>query len=436
MSKNERCPLQEECEKKCTYMKHELDCPYYSANAREDLVIDGQEWRREEIWRRREEEEFAAMMVEEDEGEEEGEDALAASEEKEVVPRSIEVITAEIWLYKQQAGAAILEIGRRLNEAKAQLSHGEWLPWLEEKVEFSEVTAQRFMRLAREYENPSLVTDLGASKALQLLALPASERGEFIVEKHEVNGQEKTVMEMSKRELTQAIKERDEARKKAEDLEKAMEEQLEEQRTVYDTDMANIQGRLEEAENRAAGYAKKLEDTKAKAAADLEKAQEDIDSLKAELMEVTADPVPVAVETVVDEEAVKAAAEEARKEAAEKLKAKIEKAEQAKAKAEQAKAKAEQDLAAMKVAQEEAQAIANQEKKSLAEQVQTLQKKLALASSSEMTIFKLHFEQAQTSINKMTECIGKMTEAGDSEGAAKLRNALATLLTTTLEVLK
>lgn len=197
MSKNERCPLQEECEKKCTYMKHELDCPYYNANARGDLVIDDQEERRERMWRQQEEEEFAAMMAEEDEDEEEGEDALAASEEKEAAPRSIEVITAEIWLYKQQAGAAILEIGRRLNEAKAQLSHGEWLPWLEEKVEFSEVTAQRFMRLAREYENPSLVTDLGASKALQLLALPASERGEFIAEKHEVNGQEKTVMELA-----------------------------------------------------------------------------------------------------------------------------------------------------------------------------------------------------------------------------------------------
>ena len=303
-------------------------------------------------------------------------------------------------------------------------------------MEFSEVTAQRFMRLAREYENPSLVTDLGASKALQLLALPASERGEFIAEKHEVNGKEKTVVEMSKRELAQAIKERDEARQKAKELEKTMEEQLEEQRTAYDTDMAEIQGRLEEAENRAAGYAKKLEDAKAKAAADLEKAQEDIDSLKAELMKVTAEPAPVAVETVVDEEAVKAAAEEARKEAAEKLKAKIEKAEKAKERAEQAKAKAEQDLAAMKVAQEEAQAIANQEKKNLAEQVQALQKKLAVASSSEMTIFKLHFEQGQASINKMTECIEKMMEAGDSEGAGKLRNALAALLTTTLEVLK
>lgn len=432
MSKNERCPLQEECEKKCTYMKHELDCPYYNANARGDLIIDDQEQRREEIWHREKLEEIAAMADEENEKK----DTMKVAEEKEVEPRSIEVITAEIWLYKQQAGAAILEIGRRLNEAKAQLSHGEWLPWLEEKVEFSEVTAQRFMRLAREYENPSLVTDLGASKALQLLALPASERGEFIAEKHEVNGQEKTVMEMSKRELAQAIKERDEARKKAEDLEKAMEEQLEEQRTVYDTDIAEIQGRLEEAENRAAGYAKKLEDAKAKAAEELEKAQADINSLKKELEEVTAEPAPVAVETVVDEEAVRTAAEEARKETAEKLKDKIEKAEKAKERAEQAKAKAEQELAGMKVAQEEAQAIANQEKKSLAEQVQALQKKLAVASSSEMTIFKLHFEQGQASINKMTECIEKMEEAGDSEGAGKLRKALAALLTTTLEVLK
>ena len=354
---------------------------------------------------------------------------------EEVAVRSIEVITAEIWQYKQQAGAAILEIGRRLNEAKAQLSHGEWLPWLEEKVEFSEVTAQRFMRLAREYENPSLVTDLGASKALQLLALPASERDEFIAEKHEVSGQEKTVLEMSKRELAQAIKERDEARKKAGELEHTMEEQLEEQRTVYDTDMADIQGRLEEAENRAAGYAKKLEDAKARAAADLEKAKKDIESLKAELAEAMV-PADVAVETVVDEEAIRAAAEEARKEEAEKLKAKIKKAEKAKEKAEQDKAKAEQDLAAMKVAQEEAQAIANQEKKSLAEQVQILQKKLAMASSSEMTIFKLHFEQGQASINKMAECITKMAEAGDSEGAAKLRKALAALLTTTLDMLK
>lgn len=99
-------------------------------------------------------------------------------------------------------------------------------------------------------------------------------------------------------------------------------------------------------------------------------------------------------------------------------------------------ATAEQNLAAMKVAQEEAQTIANREKQTLEEQVQTLQKKLAVASSSEMTIFKLHFEQGQASINKMTDCIRKMEEAGDRDGAGKLRNALSALLTTTLGILQ
>ena len=195
-------------------------------------------------------------------------------------------------------------------EAKEMLPYGTFGTWIKENTGYSTSTANNFMRLFQEYGSPQgclfgaqvecqTFGKLSYSKALALLSVPAEEREKF-VEEHDV-------ADMSTRELQQAIKERDEARKKAEDLEKAMEEQLEEQRTVYDTDMADIQGRLEEAENRAAGYAKKLEDAKKKAAADLEKAQADITALKAELEEVAEAPTPVAVETVVDEEAVKAA---------------------------------------------------------------------------------------------------------------------------------
>lgn len=70
--------------------------------------------------------------------------------------------------------------------------------WLAEKVDFSEATAQRFMRLAKEYSNPSPVADLGVSKALVLLALPDFERDEFVSEKHTVNGEEKTVADREK----------------------------------------------------------------------------------------------------------------------------------------------------------------------------------------------------------------------------------------------
>ena len=121
--------------------------------------------------------------------------------------RPIETITAEILVYKNQAGAALLEIGRRLMEAKAQLGHGEWLTWLTEAVEFSEATAQRFMRIAREYPNPSTLTDLGASKALALLAIPAEDREAFA---EEVDAEHCSV-----RELQAAIKAREEAENQA-----------------------------------------------------------------------------------------------------------------------------------------------------------------------------------------------------------------------------
>ena len=74
--------------------------------------------------------------------------------------RSIETITTEILQLKEDAGNAIIGIGQRLIEAKSMIPHGEWLPWLTEHVEFSERTAQNFMRLAREWSNPHAVADL------------------------------------------------------------------------------------------------------------------------------------------------------------------------------------------------------------------------------------------------------------------------------------
>lgn len=103
-----------------------------------------------------------------------------------------------------------MEIGARLIEAKSLLSHGEWLTWLSEKVEFSERSAQNYMRLAREWSNPQALADLGAAKALALLSLPEPEREEFMAEA--------PVEDMSVRELEKAIRERDEARKSQEKM--------------------------------------------------------------------------------------------------------------------------------------------------------------------------------------------------------------------------
>lgn len=53
---NARCPLQAECERKCEYEGHELDCDYYSVNAIGDRVIEDQEKIRRERERKRQEE--------------------------------------------------------------------------------------------------------------------------------------------------------------------------------------------------------------------------------------------------------------------------------------------------------------------------------------------------------------------------------------------
>ncbi len=116
--------------------------------------------------------------------------------------RSIDTITTEILFYKQQAGTAFLEIGKRLAEAKEQLNHGEWLAWLKEKVDFSVSMANKLMRVAKEFSNSESIPNLGVTKALALLSVPAEEREEFAEAVH--------AEDISVRELKDAIRQRDE----------------------------------------------------------------------------------------------------------------------------------------------------------------------------------------------------------------------------------
>ena len=124
-------------------------------------------------------------------------------------PRTIEAVTEEILDIKQRVTEDFMELGQRLCEAKELLPHGEWLPWLEERVQFSERTAQKFMQLAREYEsNPKLASDLGSEKAFALLALPMEEREQIAAEGITVNGKTKAPADLTTREVKQIVAER------------------------------------------------------------------------------------------------------------------------------------------------------------------------------------------------------------------------------------
>lgn len=121
--------------------------------------------------------------------------------------RPLETIEGEINLFKQQTAIGIIEIGKRLIEAKDQVPHGTWEKWLEEKVQIKKSTANNFMRVANEFEDFQAIGDLGQTKIFTLLGIEKEKREDFIKQKHKVNGKAKTVKKMSTRELQKVIKE-------------------------------------------------------------------------------------------------------------------------------------------------------------------------------------------------------------------------------------
>ena len=305
---------------------------------------------------------------------------IAQTMAKPVEGRTIETITDEILDAKRTGGEAILTIGRCLIEAKDMLPHGEWLPWLNERVEFSERTARNFMRLAREWTNRQTLADLGAAKALTLLALPAEEREQF-VEDH-------NVIDMSARQLKEAIRERDEARKAAE-VAKADASAAEQARAKMEADMATTKNLLESAR------------AEADSAGSRARAREE------KLRMLQEKPVEVAVETVVDPEAI----EKATAEAVAEIKAKLDKAREAKKRAEDRQKIAEDALEQVRLQLEE-QAKA--------------EKKAALGADKDLAQFDLLFDQAQETVNKMRGILMKV--AGREDGTAdKLRRAIQAL---------
>lgn len=139
--------------------------------------------------------------------------------------QSIETITSEILLLKQQTAVNMIEIGKRLTQAKDSLPHGEWGKWLAERVDFSDRTAQRIMQVAREFSNTSALTGLSPTKVFALLDLPPEEREEFTQQTHELpSGESKTVDQMSTRQVQEAIKAQKEAEAKAARLEQELAE--------------------------------------------------------------------------------------------------------------------------------------------------------------------------------------------------------------------
>ena len=275
-----------------------------------------------------------------------------------------------------------VEIGRRLTEAKAIVPHGGWLDWLKTETEFSQPTASRFMRIFEEYgadqgslfgaeTKYSALNNLSVTNALKLLAVPEEERESFALE---VDAEH-----LSSRELEEAIRERDEAKKALE----ATADELAEAQQLADEETARA-----------------------------EAAEAKVKELEARPIEVAVkEPDPAEIERRVAEATEAARAD---KEAAERLLA--EEKEKAKAAADKLREQLKEAEDKLAAADEEDRAGAEQ----LEAEVAQLKKQLAM-SSQEIVMFRIHFTAWQEAYQKMANATQTMTDEQREKCRAAIR---------------
>ena len=245
---------------------------------------------------------------------------------------------------------------------------------------------------------------------MTLLALPPEERETFMSENHIVDGEEKTVIDMTSRELEKAIRERDEARRAAEAAQ-ADARSAEESRAKMETDMLALKEMHQSALDEA------------------EQAAEDLLAAQRELEELRNRPVDVAVE--VDREAV----EKARKDAIAGMQSKVDAAEKARKEAEDRRKDAEKALAKAKKEAGANAAILSRAEKAEAELAEARRQLDAAAKAEsaavvnqngDLAMFNVLFSQTQEQVNKMHGLRLKLGK-GDEALDAKLKTAINAL---------
>ena len=321
--------------------------------------------------------------------------------------RDIEMVTSDI-LYAQRQGARqllsnLIEIGRLLVEAKSIVPHGEWGKYLEERVDYSQSTANNFMKLYQEYgdkqeslfgsfANSQSFGKLTYTQALALVALPAEERQQF-AEENDVAG-------MSTRQLEQAIRERNEeraARERAEALaEKAQQDLV-------------IQEKETEAEKE---HTARLRDLHAKAKGEANAANEKVEKLQKQLDKARAN------EKAAKEALTKAQENpEIPESMMESLRQQV---------ATEAAQKATEDLMKQLDAANKAKDAALRNAEAAEQKLMAAQKQLQL-SSPDAAVFKTLFGQVQEDFNRLQGALLKVQQS-DPETGEKLRKAVKTLL--------
>ncbi len=347
-----------------------------------------------------------------------------------IIERTPAIIAGEINYIKRQAQqtllAASVEIGRKLNEAKALVPHGMWEDWLSENVDYSQSTANNLMRIATEYgdeqvslfsgkSNSETFASLTYSQAVALFALPMDQRQEF-VENHDME-------ELSTRELKEEIAALKAETEKRDEIIREMEVEGNELREK----IGRLEEENEEAERDYNGVADELEE-KQKALQDALKGKRD-----AETMLDTAKKLADANAKEKDK-AVKAKA------AAEKKEADLKKQlDQATAEIRRLEAEAKEKPDPEKITMEAAvseEALEAQREKIAAEEREKLQeelraeyeKKLSAAANPDNQRCVLRFESFCAEYQRLTKAMQGLPEENRAKIRANVRTTLERML--------
>lgn len=221
--------------------------------------------------------------------------------ENVVAVRSIEIVTAEITMIRDNARRVFLEsviqIGTRLEEAKQMVPQGEWTAYLTDKLGYKPSTAQNYMRIAREFGGGQVSLtgktaadafgQLSYSQILPLLGMAEEEREEL--------AEENDLPSMSSREIAALVKERDEAKANADRL-KEKDKLLRSKLREANKERDKAQSSLSDATQREKDLAERLDELEKRPAEVRELTEEELEEIRSKVREENAEAAKAAEE--------------------------------------------------------------------------------------------------------------------------------------------
>lgn len=207
---------------------------------------------------------------------------------------SLDLLTLEIKFHLNQMGFHVIEVGKRLIQAKELVPHGDWKIWLKDNFNLGYQTAAKFMQVANRFGKSRIDTTFGSTQLIALLSLPEGDEEKFIEQKA---AEGKPVEDMTIKNLRDEIKQWKDRAKKDNDEISILKATVDRQNSeiIFRGDtIKNLNGMRDNLVRQLADANKQLQNIPS-----------DYAKLQKEVQELREKPVEVAIEKPADYDAIK-----------------------------------------------------------------------------------------------------------------------------------